>query len=169
MPLWVSVLEKDDIYTRVHLIFAKDGRLSERRLVEIPSGKTLVKQIFQADGNIEWRGSDDKVLAKQPRTVAPAKTPRLQPDLGDLVVMSLPIRTAEYIVGQAKKRDVDPNQDLGVIAERFFADCFNGDPLRDNAANLGRLFEAPKNRKLGHYVLVNAAGANYMRSCIAAT
>jgi tetratricopeptide (TPR) repeat protein len=161
VPLWASVLQKDDVYTRVHLVFARDGRLSERRIVEMPSGKTLVKQIFQADGNIEWRGEGDKVLAKQPRSVAPAKAPSLQPDVGDLVVVPLPLRTPEHINAQAKKRDIDPDRDPAVLSERFVAGCLMGNPF-DTGHSLAHLFAAPANRKLGYYVLLNATGANHV-------
>jgi tetratricopeptide (TPR) repeat protein len=150
VPLWVSVLEKDDTYTRVHLIFAKDGRLSERRVVEMPAGKTLFKQIFHADGAIEWRGSDDKVLAKQSRNLAPAKTPTLQADVRDLVVINLPLRTPEHISAKAEKLGFGALNRPENLSEFFISACLTG---RDGVKSLF----LHTDRRLGYFTLLNAA------------
>ena len=150
----------------IHLVFAKDGRLSERRVVE--AGKTLLRQIFHADGSVEWQDEKGKSLAKQPRSIASAKTPNLVPDVSDLVVIQLPIRTAEHIIGQAKKRDIDPDRDVSVMRERFVANCFSVRPVGPNGEqwhDFARLFEEPKNRKLGYYVLMNAPYAPVNAAC----
>jgi hypothetical protein len=39
------------VYRRVHLIFGSDGQLAERRLVEMPSGKTLLRDTYEASSN----------------------------------------------------------------------------------------------------------------------
>jgi hypothetical protein len=41
----------DPAYARTHLVFAEDGRLAERALVEMPSGKTLFRETYAAG----WR------------------------------------------------------------------------------------------------------------------
>jgi len=59
----LALRASDEKHYRLHLVFAKDGRLSERRIIEMPAGKTLLKQIFQHDGAIEWQDADGKQIA----------------------------------------------------------------------------------------------------------
>jgi ferric-dicitrate binding protein FerR (iron transport regulator) len=160
MPVGAAQLKPDQKYHRVHLIFAKDGRLSERRILEMPAGKTLLRQIYQANGTVEWRGEGDKQLAKQTRTITSAKAPGLEPSLGDLVVMSMPIRTRDQIAARAAKLGADAGSDPAFVAERFISDCYRGDPYSNGYADLRQLLEEPANRKLGYLTLLNVANAN---------
>jgi tetratricopeptide (TPR) repeat protein len=147
-------------YSVLHFVFAADGRLSERRVVEMPSGKTLARQIFSADGSIEWKDKEDKSVAKIARKLDSSKAPELTPNLKDLVVMTMPIRSQEHIVAQARKRGVDPDADHDTTVERFIAACMRGDPYFDKGATMGRLFQNGKERRIGLFTLLHAANAS---------
>ena len=45
---------RDNETLRTHLVFAPDGRLAERQLVEMPSGKILARESYGADGTVEF-------------------------------------------------------------------------------------------------------------------
>jgi hypothetical protein len=86
------------IYGCVHLIFSQNGRLSERRLVEMPSGKILLRQIYQ-DSGVRWLDEKGKELAKEEWKLHRAAAPDLNPDLRPLVVLPLPLRTGDHVNG----------------------------------------------------------------------
>ena len=66
----------------VQLVFAADGRLVERQAVDRPGGKLLGCEAYSANGL---------------RDAAP---PDLDPDLKDLVILPMPVRTREYVLGR---------------------------------------------------------------------
>jgi len=84
-------------YASVYLLFGSDGRLAERRLVEMPGGKVLLRQMFAADGAVKILGSDKKVLAEWRIVLRPCGAPQLQPDTEKLVILPLPARTRDHV------------------------------------------------------------------------
>jgi tetratricopeptide (TPR) repeat protein len=138
----------------IHLVFANDGRLSERRIVEMPAGKIALRQIFHADESIEWKDADDKSLNKLTRSLAPAKAPSLIPNVNDLVVMAMPIRTAGY---WEKRRDQGASAE--VDRQVLVSQCAYP------ASSVGKIdFAAAIEKKgggrLGYYTLLNAASVD---------
>src|SRR5262249_36860905 len=84
-------------YVRVHLVFS-GGRLSERRLVEMPSARVLARETYAADGTIALLDAAGKELLVHRLKTQPAVAPNLRPDVRDLVVLPLPWRTREQVV-----------------------------------------------------------------------
>ncbi len=155
VPLWSADLDKDEKYARVHLIFAKDGRLAERRIVEMPDGKTVARQLFQADGSIEWQDADGKQVAKEMRAIAPAAAPSLVPKADKLLAINYPIRTREHVERRTHKLGLSETHETQI--EFFLADMLTN-PRRLAAVKLGVILQKEKDRQLGFYTILNAAG-----------
>jgi tetratricopeptide (TPR) repeat protein len=151
-PLWAAELGKDDRYARVHLVFSSDGRLSERRIVEMPAGKTLLTQFFRADGTIEWQDADGKSLGKETRTLAPAQAPNLAPKTANLVVMPMPIRSRSYWLA---KQNTDSSD--YVIEQTYISEAVEGGAQNSAMIHVLKL-HAKGDRRLGLYTLLNATG-----------
>jgi tetratricopeptide (TPR) repeat protein len=109
-------------YDCVHLVFAADGRLAERRLVEMPAGKVLSRETYDADGVVKVLDGDGKELAVRRSTVAAASAPNLAPDTRDLVVVPLPVRrrdqifTAHHIQWDGRADNLDAQAALELVA-----------------------------------------------------
>jgi ferric-dicitrate binding protein FerR (iron transport regulator) len=93
-------LKDDEEAVVVHLIFADDGRLAERRLVEMPKKTVLRRETYGADGTVKLLDADDKVLSERKLLVRAGGAPELDPDTTSLVVLPMPLRTREHIVQQ---------------------------------------------------------------------
>ncbi|MEJ7591773.1 MAG: hypothetical protein WKF77_09505, partial [Planctomycetaceae bacterium] len=105
----------------LHLVFAPDGRLAERRIVEQASGKILQRITYDADGTVTVLDGDDKQLAMTNLHRSTAAVPQLVPELDGLVVLPMPVRTPEVIVakesddlGQVGVPDADLSEDDAV-------------------------------------------------------
>ena len=61
------------------VVFGADGRLAERRLVEIPSGKVILRQILSAQG-VKLLDNSGKELGRGSWTLLAAKAPELTID-----------------------------------------------------------------------------------------
>ena len=79
-------------YAVVRLIFDTDGRPAERRLIEMPSRKTLLRQVCQPGGSIQWLDGDGKLLAERKVDLKPSGAPELKPDAKKLVILPMPVR-----------------------------------------------------------------------------
>ncbi len=75
------------------LIFGDNGQLIERQLVEVPTGKKLLRVTYDDKGNVTVFNHEDKQLAKAQWKRGPVKAPNLEPDVNELVVLSLPFRS----------------------------------------------------------------------------
>src|SRR5262249_58005038 len=71
---------------RLHLVFAEDGGIAERRVVELADGKTkvLYREVCDADGTVRALDGDGKELAVRKGKLAPAAPPAPTPDPTDL-------------------------------------------------------------------------------------
>jgi tetratricopeptide (TPR) repeat protein len=139
----------------VHLVFAKDGTLSERRLVAMPKAEVVARQVF-LKGSVEWRDAKDKLLASQTRVVTPAKAPSLQPRTDHLVVMQMPIRTMAHILDIARKLGRDPDTHPDIVLERLVAYCFDGGGNDKWIFPLAKHLAQAKDRRLGLVTLLSA-------------
>jgi len=121
-------------YACVHLVFAADGRLAERRLVLQPEGKTLLRETYAADGTVAWLDADAKELARRKIDLQPCGAPRLHPDAGELVILPMPLRAGSHVDPAgcdqwsedkalekiAKALATNPQVARQIIAQRFF-------------------------------------------------
>ena len=77
---------------RLHLVFAADGRLAERRVVEMPSGKTRLTVSYAADGLVRVLDAERREKSQQRWSIQPAAVPDLRPNARELVILPLPLR-----------------------------------------------------------------------------
>lgn len=153
VPFGVADLKAEDKYHRVHLVFA-NGRLAERRIVEMPLGKVLLRQIFAADGSVEWKDAEDKVVASQKFTVARTAAPRLTPNTSDLVVMQMPIRTRGYWLDKWNKEEKREHIEQVIVSECMTRSSGSSSVM----IHFGTHFHQKGDRRLGFYTLINACG-----------
>ncbi len=135
----------------LHLLFAPDGRLKERRVVEMPGAKVLYRETYHGHGVVRfWKGDQELVVDKQLAVVA-AQDPDLKPDLTKLVVLNLPLRTNAFWYGPTQNRDRE--KALWELAKA----CFQG--KQEEALSIfTQNFQARKDRRVGLYTLLAAAG-----------
>ena len=93
----------------LHLVFATDGRLAEKRLLSRKSGRLLERQTYAADGTVRRFDARGKLLSEERLTRRAAKAPDLKPDLKQLVVLPLPWR----------KRNARQSDKLATLASLF--------------------------------------------------
>jgi tetratricopeptide (TPR) repeat protein len=91
-----------------HLVFAKDGRLVERRLVRTPGDRVLSREVYAADGSVRALDADGKEVRAWRGKLTPARAPDLAPDTRAFVVLPLPYRTADRV---RKALRVEPKDD----------------------------------------------------------
>jgi tetratricopeptide (TPR) repeat protein len=144
----------------VHLVFADDGRVCERRVVAMPKGEIVLRQLCTAAGVVRTLDGAGKELHVRKGTLAPAQAPDLLPDTKRLVVLPLPYRTPEHVRRALKIENKGTDrlrfdEALLLLAAEFAA---------GNGAEVQRLFRdvfhARDQRPLGFYVLLAACGLN---------
>src|SRR5262249_41583054 len=106
-----------------------EGRLTEQRVVVMPSKKVLLRAVL-GDGAI--RILDDKDIVARKGKLSAAKAPALSPDIKELVVLPLPYRSREHVVETRKLKDVAYQNMLFDDALALFAAEFGAG--RDGAA-----------------------------------
>ncbi|HUU59388.1 MAG TPA: hypothetical protein VMZ50_07585, partial [Phycisphaerae bacterium] len=94
--------ERRAAYLRLHLIFGPDGRLAERRVVAMPDARTIVRETYDPDGTVRVLDAAGRVLAERKYAVALAAAPDLTPDLNELLILPMPIRTREHVLKTRK-------------------------------------------------------------------
>ncbi len=95
VPYQPKVKEPSTKTVHVHLILASDGRLSERRLVAMPSRKILYREVYGANGTITWYAGPDKKVGEHKLEVRPAQAPDFRPDKTKLAWLRMPLRTGD--------------------------------------------------------------------------
>jgi ferric-dicitrate binding protein FerR (iron transport regulator) len=93
-------LKDDDKAVVIHFVFADDGRLAERRVVEMPKKTVLRRETYGADGTVKLLDAQDKVLLERKLAVTAGGAPDLDPETKDLVVLPMPLRTREHVLQQ---------------------------------------------------------------------
>lgn len=172
------------LYRRLHLLFSPDGRLSARHLVEMPAGKTVMRVTFDADGTTRWFNADDTPDHEIKLSVESTTAPNLQPDVADLVMLPMPIRTRDHVYKTAKNRaasrQASPDEDAlqSIVADRNRSQ--QQDPVNWNEEDalrllvslqwqnsqemrnvIGRRFFAKGDRRIGFYTLLMATGQTW--------
>jgi len=147
-------------YLCVHMIFDPDGRPAERRLVKMPSNKTLLRETCSADGTVRWLDAEDQLLFERKFALKPCGAPPLTPDTEKLVVLPMPARTVQHV------RQTLPGQ------ENLYAAWSENDALAMIAAGLKtdpgeavrvivERFLNRGDRRLGFYTLLLNAGRHW--------
>jgi hypothetical protein len=147
-------------YATVQYLFAEDGRLAERRIVEMPANTVRYRQVFGADGTITARDGNGKELTVINATLREGKQPDLKPDTKDLVVLPLPYRDVDTTLNALgiEKKDIQEwtfDEARAVLAAAFGA----GDAAGAQGVCQKALFRRDQ-KQLGLYVLLAACGAN---------
>ena len=171
-------------YFRIHLEFAEDARLAERRLVEMPSGKTILSVAYSADGTVRWFDGDNEQLDEFHIAFEKTDAPDLQPDTEALVVLPMPVRSRDHVYKTAKEassqteKTAEKTDALAAIASdeqnraKDPARWSEEDVLRLLATNhlhdaaelrdvIGRRFFARGDRRIGFYTLLVSSGQRW--------
>jgi hypothetical protein len=144
---------------RVHLVFAADGRLAERQLVEMPGAKVLWRETYANDGIVRWLDADGKETAKRQLVVEATKAPDLAPGLKDLVVLPMPLRS------QPAQSPVAFDQlDTDAALARIATTCWTNP--NEMAQIMTIRFLARNDNRLGFSVLMAASGADLNQSVL---
>ena len=150
---------------RTRLVFAADGRLAERQLVEMPAGKIRAHESYAADGTVEFVAGEKEKAGGTPAPrrnikLAPCGAPELKPS-ADLVVLPLPLRD-RWSVREARKLFSDESYDkwseddaLALIA----ADL--GEAPDEMKQIIGQRFFHRGDRRLGFYTLLLSSGQTW--------
>jgi tetratricopeptide (TPR) repeat protein len=146
-------------YIRTYLVFGEDGRLTGRRFVLMPEDKTLLREVYDADGVVRGFDGQDKEVFVRKGKLAPAQAPDLKPDTKKLVVLPLPYRSRDHVLDTLKIRDKSYNTlrfEDGLAL--FASDVASGN--NDGLEVFRRCFHERNQRQIGFYVLLAAAGQN---------
>ena len=151
---------KEATHQVVHLLFGKDGKLAERRLVQMPAGKVLYRFTLAPGGTVRVLDGAGKELSVRQGKLVPSQAPPLVADTKDMLVMPLPLRTPEHVARTLKLDKRSPaDLTLKEALPLFLAHVARGD---GNAAQqlFTQVFFAREQRQLGFYVLLASCGVN---------
>jgi ferric-dicitrate binding protein FerR (iron transport regulator) len=156
-------------YIAVHLLFAEDGRLTERQLVKMPDGKTLLRETYDPSGTVKVLDADGKERSVYKPALSAADAPELRPDLTQLVVLPLPLRSREHVYEEhgmhpGKALTNDDNQAYYYFGYDDALELFATEYAAGNGSNalhvyLARLHKNGE-RRLGFWTLLMACGVN---------
>src|SRR5262249_7968282 len=94
------------------------GRLAERRLVLMPKQEILAKVVYDGQGATKITDGKDKLWAEQTIKTIEATAPDLKPNLKDLVVLPLPLRTQAKVAPKIDRyEDLPEDQAVALLAE----------------------------------------------------
>src|SRR5262249_38019057 len=146
----------DLTWTETELVFAKN-RLSERRSIEMPSGKVLAQESYDSDGTVKYTGADGKSVSMRKLNVSATEAADLSPDTKNLVVLPLPYRTPQQVFQAFELKDWNFGNYKDEAALAMFAAQLWQNPWQ--AQNLyHQRFYTRNIRSLGFYTLLASAG-----------
>lgn len=140
-----------------HLVFATDGRLIERRIVEAESTNVMLRTIFDADGALRLLDSDGKQLSVVNLRREPVDAPELTVDEERTVVLPMPVRSSAFLLkqtssGAGQKQDADTSKKD--LLRLVLAHIAEGDGAEAAKIVQHRFFENG-DRRDGFYVLLS--------------
>jgi hypothetical protein len=156
-------------YLSLHLVFGDNGRLTERRVVEMPANKTHFREVYDGNGGVRLLDADDKELGKDKQTLRTAREPELKPDVANLVVLPLPFRSRAHAMDALA---LNPSKPLGHDENGCFTYLEENEALTLLGALLAErneaearllvreFFQARGDRRLGYYTVLAACGAD---------
>ena len=145
-------LTEDKAWAELRMVFAREGRLSQRQLVEMPSGKVLYRESYDADGTIHYQARESSTLKFD---LSRADMPDLRPDTSKLVLIPMPLRTVDYLHSKLTGTDVSDlhKRDPDMVVSMIAADCL----ARSSGwafAEFRRRFHDHGDRRIGFYTLL---------------
>ncbi len=147
-------------HAEVRLVFAEDGQLSERQLVEMPAGKVRLRETYSDKGTIEQFDGEGKQLAEHRGELRLSRDAvNLKPDTSKLVVLALPYRTRDHVLKTRKIENKDYGQlrfedGLALLAADFAAG-------NNEVVNVfQRCFAGRDQHPIGLYALLASCGQN---------
>lgn len=147
-------------YARVQFVFAADGRLAERQVVEMPSAKVLYREVIGAAGEVKLLDAKGKELVVRKATLGAGQAPDLKLDTTKLVVLPLPYRTRAHVL-QSLQIDKKGYGDLRFEdALTLFAADFAAQNGTEALKVFQQAFHGRAQRQLGFYVLLAACDQN---------
>ncbi len=145
---------------QLRLIFAEEGRLCERQLVEADSEKVLWRETYDADGTVARLDGNGKERFSRRIVTEPCEAPELTPD-PSLVVLPMPWRTREQVF--ASRGLTDDGARKGWSDEDALAVLAAETATRDESilSTIGWHFFAKGDRRPGFYTLLLASGVDW--------
>jgi predicted Zn-dependent protease len=143
-----------------HLLFAEDGQLVERQVLEMPANKVLLRQTYSGNGTVkilDGAGKELGVLKGKRSATGPAN---LEPDPKDLVILALPYRTPDQVRKALKIENKSLDNLRFEEGLALFAAYFARRDGSEALAVFRQTFSNHHQRQLGFYVLLAACGEN---------
>jgi ferric-dicitrate binding protein FerR (iron transport regulator)/tetratricopeptide (TPR) repeat protein len=143
----------------VHLVFAADGRLAERKVLDATGGTVLARETYAADGTVRRLDADGKGVVVSDWTVRSADKPDLSPDLEELVVLNLPARTRAHVmrnVPHGNQQIVHAEVSNATALELLLSDEVFGTPVM--ADLIREKFLKKGDQRIGFRTLLLASG-----------
>jgi tetratricopeptide (TPR) repeat protein len=143
--------------THLRLLFGAAGHLAERQMVDA-AGKVLRRETYSPDGVVRLLDADGKEVSARKLERHPATAPDLRPDVKDLVVLPMPVRTRDHLIAELGARwqgveKLDDDTAPAILATGCATGPADTVPLvRDR---LGRRHD----RRAGLQVILAASGA----------
>ncbi len=142
-----------------HLVFGEGGRLVERQLLR--DGSVAQRQTYDASGKITTYDASGAVAVARTLPPSVAIEPSLTPDLHELVVLAMPLRSVSHLCsmenhfGHTDMSELSDEQVLAGICSRL------GDGRGDVAQAIGQRWLTRGDRRLGLWVLLAANGGTW--------
>jgi hypothetical protein len=147
-------------HLRLLLIFAEDGALAERRLVEMPGKNVLRREVYASSGAWKVLDAEGKELLAVKAKLEEAEAPALKADVSKLVVLDLPYRSPEHTkqaLGIEKKASGELTFTQANALLASFVAAGDANAAREVFVNA---LARNEQRQLGYYVLLACARAN---------
>lgn len=146
-------------YLRVHLVFAENGRLRERQIVEMPSGKIRLRTTFAPDGKVRVLNAKDELVRDYTLNATAAGAPNLKPKTKDLVVLPLPLRMRNHVMQTRKTNDNRPDRWSEENALMMLA-ADTAQYGYQVMQTVGRRYFPKGDRRIGFYTLISVSNYN---------
>ncbi|MEQ8785309.1 MAG: VIT domain-containing protein [Pirellulaceae bacterium] len=155
--------EKDDAprALALHLVFHKTtGRLSERRVVDQTTDKTLWSIRYGEDGKLSVFDSKGKLVVEEKLSRSKCDAPTMAP-ADELVVLPLPYRTEQHVIEQVKPKNASNYSEwseedaLALLAAKLTHDTGG---MR---AVIAQRFFGQDDRRIGFYTLLLSSGTSW--------
>ncbi|HYV34408.1 MAG TPA: VIT domain-containing protein [Gemmataceae bacterium] len=150
-------------FVQVNYRFAADGRLAEQETVLMPAKIVLSRQRYAADGTITMVDpGTQKTLGEIKLAVAATEVPVAyasgSANTKDLVIVPMPLRTANHLTAKLKgdMQDFDADTAISLLAAYCTGDA---NSVLHAKELLARRFFAKGDRRIGFYVLLASANA----------
>jgi predicted Zn-dependent protease len=169
MPRAGSAHKAPAVYL-VYLVFSEDGRLAERRVVQAASGKIIYRETYGPDGVVKrWTAEKGQVETSFNLILQDAPAPDLKPNLTQLVVVPMPLRTRDYLRrsggagSEGSYKAMTADAAVALMATEIL--------LQNGAAAMQifvERFVAKRDRRLGLYTLLATARESIRQSRMSA-